>query len=292
MECVAECTPCYLKQVISAFMAADLDQEKQRRLIKEVTKILPSIDDSKSPAENSSIVLLEAYSLMGIEDPFKRAKEQSNIMAMRLYPELKERIAEADDPLFMAIRIAAAGNIIDMGILREFDVEDSISEALSTGFALCDYNQFKEILSNARRILIIGDNSGEIVFDKLLVEQLAHYVSDIAYSVKSRPILNDATMEDAVMVGMTNIAHVIENGNQYLGTVLEACSREFLHELEAADLVISKGQGNYESLEGSLLAGQKTFFLLRAKCPWVAARAGIGNMSLVFCQNAIDVSNM
>lgn len=285
MECVAECTPCYLKQVISAFMAAGLDQEEQRRLIKGVTKVLPYIDDSKSPAENSSIVLLEAYKLMGIEDPFKEAKKQSNLMAMRLYPQLREKVLQADDPLLMAIRMSAAGNIIDMGILREFDVDASIEGALSTGFAICHYAEFKEALAHASRVMIIGDNSGEIVFDKLLVEQLSLYVNDVVYSVKSRPILNDALMDDALMVDMVNIAHVIENGNQYLGTVLDACSPEFLQAFERADVVISKGQGNYESLEGTDIAGHKTFFLFRAKCPWVAARAGVNNMDLVFCKN-------
>lgn len=275
MECIADCTPCYLKQVISAFIAAGLPQKEQCELIKKVSKVLPYIDEKKSPAENSSIVLLEAYKLMGIDDPFREAKQQSNTKAMALYPELRNKVSLADDKLFMAVRLAAASNIIDMGILREFDVEASIEEALSVGFALDHYARFKEALSRAHKILIIGDNSGEIVFDKLLVEQLSIYVPEIFYAVKSGPILNDATMEDAVAVGMDKLAHVIENGNRYLGTVLDVCSSEFLNIFESADLVISKGQGNYESLEGTEMAGNKTFFLFRAKCPWVAKRGSV-----------------
>lgn len=285
MECVAECSPCYLKQVISAFEAAGLPQERQKEIIKEVSKMIPDVDDTKSPAENSSILLLEAYRLMGIDDPFKEAKERSNTFAMELYPRLRNMVLNAEDPLMMAIKMAAAGNIIDMGILREFDVDKSIEDALSMGFALCDYGQFRDFLNKARKILIIGDNSGEIVFDKLLVEQLKRYHVNIIYSVKSGPILNDSTMEDAIMVGMDKMADVIENGNRYLGTVLDACSEEFIQAYKDADLVISKGQGNYESLEGKEIAGDKTFFIFRAKCPWVAKRAGVNYMDLVFCQN-------
>lgn len=285
MECVAECSPCYLKQVISAFEAAGLPQERQKEIIKEVSKMIPDVDDTRSPAENSSILLLEAYRLMGIDDPFKEAKERSNIFAMELYPRLRNMVLNAEDSLMMAIKMAAAGNIIDMGILREFDVDKSIEDALSMGFALCDYEQFRDFLNKARKILIIGDNSGEIVFDKLLVEQLKRYHVDIIYSVKSGPILNDSTMEDAIMVGMDKMADIIENGNRYLGTVLDACSEEFIQAYKDTDLVISKGQGNYESLEGKEIAGDKTFFIFRAKCPWVAKRASVNYMDLVFCQN-------
>ncbi|MDP4128257.1 MAG: ARMT1-like domain-containing protein, partial [Bacillota bacterium] len=150
-------------------------------------------------------------------------------------------------------------------------------------FARDDYELFQQRLKDAREILILGDNSGEIAFDRLLAEQLSDFGVKVTYAVKGRPILNDATMEDAAYVGMTDRIRVISNGSGILGTILRDCSEEFKQAYEKADLVISKGQANYESLEALGKEDRRLYFLLRAKCEIVAESLGVELGEMVFC---------
>lgn len=172
-----------------------------------------------------------------------------------------------------------------MGIFKDFDVESSIQEALEKKFARDDYALFMDKLKGARKVMILGDNSGEIAFDKLLAEQLVNSGVSVAYVVKDRPILNDATREDADYVKMEEVAEVMSNGSGFLGTVIKDCSGEFHRAFAEADLVISKGQANYESLEATLEADMKTYFLLRAKCEVVAKSLGVELGNMVFCRS-------
>ncbi|MDP4126382.1 MAG: ARMT1-like domain-containing protein, partial [Bacillota bacterium] len=264
MNVVLDCIPCYIKQTINTLAQTELSEEKAREIIYQTLPLLPSLDPQGTPAENSTIILRKVNELLEIEDPFHSAKKASNELALKLLPQLKERILQSKYPLFMALKIAVAGNIIDMGILKDFDVEGSIQEAMVKNFARDDYESFQQRLKDAREILILGDNSGEIAFDRLLAEQLSDFGVKVTYAVKDRPILNDATMEDAAYVGITDRIRVISNGSGFLGTILKDCSEEFKQAYEKADLVISKGQANYESLEALGKEDRRLYFLLRA----------------------------
>ncbi|HHU63816.1 MAG TPA: DUF89 family protein [Clostridiales bacterium] len=288
MKQFIECMPCYLTQVISALKLTDIDEKKQCEIVKEVSKIYSDINPEKTPAENSTLFLLEAYKHMGQPDPFKEAKKQSNRFALAFFKDMEKRVLKSDDPLFTSIKLAVAGNIIDMGINPDYDLDNSIDRALKEGFVRNDYDKFRKYLEKADRVLILGDNSGEIVFDKLMVRQLKNYCPNIVYAVKGGPILNDATMEDALEVGMDKEAEVIDTGTNYIGVVLDKCSDTFLRYFHSADLIIGKGQGNYESLEGTKEAGDRTFFMLRAKCHQVARHLGVELMDAVFCQNTVE----
>jgi len=278
-----DCIPCYIKQAINTLAQTEIRDEKAREIIHQTLPLLPQLDPHGTPAENSTIILRKVNGLLGIEDPFHSAKKESNDLALKLVPQLKERIRQSKDPLFTSLKIAVAGNIIDMGILKDFDVEGSIQEAMVKNFARDDYAAFQERLKEAREILILGDNSGEIVFDRLLAEQLSEFRINVTYAVKDRPILNDATMEDAAYVGMTDQVHVISNGSCFLGTILKDCSEEFKQAYKKADLVISKGQANYESLEALGKEDRRLYFLLRAKCEIVAKNLGVQLGEMVFC---------
>ena len=132
--------------------------------------------------------------------------------------------------------------------------------------------------ANAQDILYLADNAGEIVFDRLLIEQLP--MQKITVVVKGFPIINDATMEDAVAAGLTEIVSVIDNGSDAPGTILEICSDAFVSRFEQADLIITKGQGNYETLSD---IDKNIYFILKAKCPVIASDLGcpIGQMVLI-----------
>lgn len=283
MNVTLDCIPCYIKQTLNTLAQTDLPEETMREIIHQTLPLFPGLDPQGSPAENSTIILRKVNELLGIEDPFHSAKKESNELALKLLPQLKERINQSDDPLFMSLKIAVAGNIIDMGILKDFDVEGSIQEAMVKDFARDDYASFVQRLKEAREILILGDNSGEIAFDRLLAEQLYDSGIKMTYAVKDRPILNDATMEDAAYVGMTEQIRVISNGSGFLGTILKDCSEEFIKAYKKADIVISKGQANYESLEALGKEDRRLYFLLRAKCEIVAKNLGVHLGEMVFC---------
>ena len=283
MNVTLDCIPCYIKQTINTLAQTEISEEKAREIIHQTLSLFPHLDPQGTPAENSTIILRKVNELLGIEDPFHRAKLESNDLALKLLPQLKERIRRSTDPLFMSLQIAVAGNIIDMGILKDFDVEESIREALENNFARDDYASFQQRLRGAREILILGDNSGEIAFDRLLAEQLSEFGIEVTYAVKDQPILNDATLEDAAYVGMTEHTRVISNGSGFLGTILKDCSEEFKQSYNKADLVISKGQANYESLETLGKTDRRLYFLLRAKCEIVAENLGVQLGEMVFC---------
>jgi len=280
-----DCIVCYLKQVASIAKHVKLEEEAARNLVWGTFPLLPTLTPGITPAENCSLVLHRAHELLGETDPYDQAKKESNLAAMDLLPRLRARIAASPQPLYTACQVAAAGNIIDMGINPDYDIDASLREALANKFAKDDFAAFQMRLVSANRGMIIGDNSGEIAFDRLLVEQMRQAGAEVAYAVKGGPILNDATVEDAKQVGMAEVATIITNGNNFLGTVLDRCSPEFRRAFAEADLVLSKGQANYETLESVPEAGERTFFLLRVKCPIVARSLNAELGEMVLSQN-------
>ncbi len=289
VKVTAECIPCYLRQCLNAMQQlAVSDAQKQDMLIR-LFPLIAGLDRSMTPAENSSIIMHCLVQLIGGIDPFKKAKQDSNVRALKLIENLHKEINDSSDQVQQALRFSVAGNVVDLGLYQEYDLDAAIREAARAGFEKDDYKEFSRIMEKAHKVMIIGDNSGEVVFDRLLVETLQKRGIEVVYSVKGSFIINDATMEDAEQAGITRICKVITNGNNYLGTIEKECSRVFLDEFASSDLVVSKGQANYESLEGTELAGSKTFFLLKAKCPVVAEHLGVGYGALVFVRNTPTV---
>lgn len=284
MKAKADCIHCYLKQVVSTLKRADIGEEEQFKLVFEIMDMIKELDMSKTPAYNSTVVQQKVCEIIGNRDPYASVKRESNDAALSLYPKLKARLDLSRDRLYDAIKMSVAGNVIDLGIQRSFDIEGALSQALDVGFYVDDYELFKESLENTDEVLIIGDNSGEIVFDKILIEELTALGKSVIYSVKSKPALNDATMEDAEYVGMKDLKklRVIETGSGFLGVSLDDVSDEFSSALENSKLIISKGQANFECLEDVAWIAKKTFFLLKIKCDEVTSFAGAPLGSMVF----------
>ncbi len=285
MKSTVDCVPCYIKQVISTLRTAGVKEEEQYSIINALFPTIAQLDPLKTPAENSSIVLFETYRLLGKDDPYKEAKEASNQLARTFYPAMERIISYSGNPLLTAIKTSVAGNVIDMGINPDFDIGASISQELQRGFQRDDFETFQEMLKEGSPLVMIGDNSGEIVFDYLLLSLLKDFTNELYYVVKGGPILNDATMDDVEEVGISLIAKAITTGNNYLGVIPEKCSQELSSAIEAAGVVLAKGQANYETLEGTSLAGDKTFFLLQAKCPVIAENLGVELGDSVFVRN-------
>lgn len=270
MKTYIDCIHCYLRQAVTCMTIAKVDEETQYKNLFELMDLIKNMDRNNTPAENSTKLLMKVYKQIGLNDPYQKEKKQSNDLALKLYPKIKDLLDKSDNRLYDALKISVAGNVIDLGINRTFDIDASLKYSLEVGFSKDDYDKFINKLNKVDEVLILGDNSGEIVFDKILVEELLQMNKKVTYVVKDRPILNDSTMEDALYVGMNNVAKVVTTGTNYLGTPLKYISDECLTLLKNADLVISKGQANFESLEHEELAKNRIFFLLKIKCEGVA----------------------
>ncbi|MDI9481963.1 MAG: ARMT1-like domain-containing protein [Bacillota bacterium] len=282
MKVNADCVHCYLKQAVSCMNLTKIDEDMQHEVLFKLMDEIKNYSREKTPAENSTLVLLKTYELIDNYDPYKAIKRKSNDLALNLYPKLQKMMDESEDKLDCALRIAVAGNVIDLGINRDFDISEALRHSMEIGFSINHLKKFKDKINTAKKIMIIGDNSGEIVFDKILTEHLKALGKDVVYVVKEKPILNDATMEDAIYTGMDKVSRVITNGSGYLGTCIQTVSKQFLKEFHESDVVLAKGQANYESLENEDISKGKVFFLLRAKCDIVAESVGVKLLDMVF----------
>jgi hypothetical protein len=209
--------------------------------------------------------------ISGNVDLYRDIKKSSNDLVLGLYLEMKKLIIQSEDPFETALRLAIAGNIIDYAINEPFDLMTTVDRVLKSDFSINHSNQLRHEIQKAQTILYLGDNCGEIVFDKLFIETLAH--PNIYYAVRDAPVINDATLEDAYSVGMDQVAQVISNGYDAPSTLIAHCSAEFMEVYDRADVIISKGQGNLEGLFNCL--NPKIFFLLMVKCDVVAERLGV-----------------
>lgn len=282
MQSLVDCVHCYLKQAVTCMNIAGIDEDRQYQVLFELMDEIKTMDRERTPAENSTDVLLKLYKLLNNDDPYKEVKKKSNLLALEWYPLLKDFLRRSENRLYDALKISVSGNVIDLGINRSFDLNASLKHSLNAGFSKDDYGMFIKKLAGEDEIVIVGDNAGEIVFDKLLVEELSSMGKRVTYIVKGGPILNDATMEDAVQVGMDRVAKVITTGSNHLGAPLQKVSAETGKLIKEAGLVISKGQANFESLEHEETARGRIFFLLKIKCECVAKVAGADYGDIVF----------
>jgi uncharacterized protein with ATP-grasp and redox domains len=282
MKTHLECVPCFINQSLEAARLATDDEEIHEKVLKEVMKHLQNVSFQNSPPELSLKVHQIIRRITKIKDPYKKVKIQSNETAKNLYPHLKKLVKETDDPLLMAIKLAIVGNVIDFGTSNRFTIDDTLEVAVKKRFSDEAYPKFKNTLNKATTILYIADNSGEIFFDKLLLEELANRGKKIIYVVKANPIINDVLIEDAEFASIDKLARIIQGdaGRNISapGILLKNASDEFLKYFNSADMVISKGQGNYESLSS---CKREVFFLLMIKCPLVAEDIGLELASLV-----------
>lgn len=280
-----DCVPCYLTQALNTLRKAGVTEPEQTRILGAIAAEVQGLSADRTPSYNSTLILQRLNQMIGLPDPFRQAKQESNRAAEKALDRAIRTRQQDGDALLGALKLAVAGNVIDMGIIEDYDIDAGLGEARNNNFNPRSLADFRAALQTSRQVLIVGDNSGEIVFDRVLVEVLQKMGKEVTYAVKGGPILNDATMEDVRQTGMDRLTRVIDNGNDFLGTEWEHCSDQFKQAFTGADLVIAKGQANYESLEGTEPAGDKTFFLLKAKCPVVADHLGVPFGTWVLAQN-------
>jgi uncharacterized protein with ATP-grasp and redox domains len=280
MRTYFDCIPCLVRQVLDSVRMVTDDKQLHEKVMRQALYLSSQMDLMQSPPAMAQKIHRFIREITGVQDPYREVKNRFNRLALQMYPELKQQVEASADPLDTAVRLAIAGNIIDFGVdsaVEESRVESAIAEALTGLLDKEMLEEFGDAMSRAEDILYLGDNAGEIVFDRLLIEQLP--CEKITFVVKGRPILNDAVMEDAQIVGLTDMVDVIDNGSDAPGTILESCSETFRRRFDQSDLIIAKGQGNYETLSE---VDKNIFFLVRPKCSVLARHLGreIGRLVL------------
>ncbi len=295
MKTYLDCIPCFFKQALEASKIAGSGQRKRKEILIELAKVLRKFSLNSSPPEMGRVIYGLVKEITGKRDPYLKIKEKSNRLALGIYPKLKKKVEHSRDGLLMAVELAVAGNIIDYGVKNTLNVDAELAKILDEenkaikgeNKAIFDYAKFKNTLKKSKDILYLADNAGEVVFDRILIEEIKRMDpgKKIIYAVKEKPVINDALKKDALFCGIDKLAKVISSGSDAPGTVLSLCSGKFLKIYKNASMVISKGQGNFEALSGTK---RPVFFLFMAKCPVIAQDVGcrIGDVILFYHERA------
>jgi hypothetical protein len=275
MKIYTRCIPCFARQAVDAAEMATDDPGLQELIIRSALRMIAEADYGKTPPHIGVLIHGIVKSLTGDIDPYQGLKSLYNRLALEYYPYMEKLVAGAKSPLETAAKLAVAGNNIDFGIRDRHErigIKEVVEETLAMPFSIDDFPEFAEAISRGGGILYAADNAGEIVFDRLLIEQIPDHRRRVTVAVKGGPVLNDATREDAGAAGLTSLVRVVDTGHDAPGIIYEQCSSAFREILDNSDLVISKGQGNYETLSE---CGNQVFFLLKAKCPVIARDLGV-----------------
>jgi uncharacterized protein with ATP-grasp and redox domains len=278
MKASVECIPCFARQAAEAVSLAVEEPAQREHLLRKLLRAIADADWGGSPPVMGQRIHRIIREAIGDRDPYRGVKERMNRMAAKLLPEMREAMRQQADQREAAVRLAIGGNLLDAGAKTQIAAEDLPRhlDTLWTQPLRGDVGALYRAAEQAHSILYLADNAGEIFFDRLLIEALP--AEKVTVFVRGMPVINDATMEDAVSAGLPEIAPVFDNGSDAPGTLVEECSNEFQAWYERADLVIAKGQGNYETLSDTT---KHTFFLFTVKCPVIATHVNEAVGSLV-----------
>ena len=272
MQIWPDCIPCILKMSLGIARVVMKDEDQVRRFMEEILRLkyFSGKERKVTSPEVIKDVWLKVIEVSGKSDPLEEIKNEQNSKALAIYPIAKELVLKSKDPFLGAIKLAIAGNSIDaMTDVKGEAPEEIIKKWERLEIDIEKLNCLKERLKKTRRLVYLGDNCGEIVFDRLLIEVLLEmYSLEITFITRTLPILNDATLQDALSMGIGEVTQVMENGlpEPLPGTYLKRINSESKTLIERSDLVISKGGGNYDSLTEEKGIKGKVSFLFLAKC--------------------------
>lgn len=271
MKTSIDCIPCFVRQTLEAARFVSDYPSVHEGVLREILRCLAGLDLDRPPPFVGQMIHRKLRELTGNPDPYRDAKDRHNRIALQLLPELKEIVRKSQDPLKTAALLAITGNVIDLGAhgdLTEDEVRSAIARTFSEPFHI-DIEHLRREIEKASSILFLADNAGEIVFDRLLIEEMP--TERVIVAVRGCPVINDAVLCDAEAAGLEDLVKLVNNGSDAPGTILDDCSLEFQSCYRNADLVIAKGQGNYETLSNE---GKNIFFLFKIKCQTVASHTG------------------
>jgi uncharacterized protein with ATP-grasp and redox domains len=279
MKSSLECIPCFVSQGLNVARLATADERVHEQVLREVLRRASRADLTQPPPQFGQFIHRLVRELTAKSDPYLAIKQESNRLALALLPAWRERLRVAEDPRLFVVKLVIAANVIDYGIKNDL-AADQIPAALETSFAGPFAGEVAALFTaaeQAEEILFLADNAGELVFDRLLLEFLPR--EKITVVVKGGPAINDALLADAQAAGLDGWIALTDTGSDGAGLVLKGCSPAFQRRFAQADLIIAKGQANFESLDGW---AKDIFFLFKVKCPVVARHVGlpVGTLAL------------
>ena len=272
MRSYTECIPCFVRQAYDALQMVGADEKQSHKVLQKVLQEAACFSLDHSPPVMAQTIHRLIREALGNPDPYAQIKADSTRLALELIEEARGVIAAAIDPFSMAVRFSIAGNILDFALAslwNRLDLADFIEKTRLHSVDEAAVKRLRGAVEGAETILVLGDNCGETVFDRLLIEQMS--APNVYYAVKGGPVINDVTLADAQAAGLGLVAELVENGSDAPGTVLDDCSTEFRSLFDSVDLVIAKGQANYESLCD---VSRSVFFLTQVKCPVIGRDLG------------------
>jgi damage-control phosphatase, subfamily I len=289
MKTKSECIDCSRDNFIKVMGKFGVSDELGKNYLMNFEKFLSEIDLEMTPPEiarKSHEYIREA---LGDPDPYLKDKKDANRIINERYDRLYSAVRNSGDPLASALKLAIAGNILDPVYSHGLDCNEVIEGAIHRKLVINDSESFLGEIDKAEKILYLLDNAGEIVMDRLFLAILEEEgligPDKVTLAVRGRPVINDALMEDARAAGLTEKYKVITTGDNVPGIVLKTSSDEFNGHFARADVIVSKGQGNYETLSGT--EGRRIFFMLIAKCPVIASDLNV-NIGDMVCKSAMD----
>ena len=276
MKISYECGPCFLRQAREAMDLSTDDEDLKMELMNDIFNFLAvnfkkGTNSNKTGSHMHNLIKQKTKCF----DPYIEQKKLSNELALKYLP-IAQEILNKNDSLENRVKIAIVGNILDFGAFQlSDDIEDLIKNALNKDLAIKDIESFENSLKKHDKVLYLVDNTGEIVFDKLLLSEIKKYGIDITIAVKSYPILNDACKVDAIDAGLDEFGEIVEIGAGTVGYVDSEISDEFREIFSRHEFIISKGMGNYEGLTEIDLSDKDIYFLLCAKCITISKDIGV-----------------
>ena len=283
MQLRPDCFSCLYDQALRVTKALECDERCAKDMMQEAARVLASIDSEQSPPEAAVPLYERLAQVAGIEDVYAEQKQKIVEHAKPFVVQAKERIQESSNPLTTALRVSVAGNVIDFATQVAFKLEEEFERVFSSPFAIDHQKAFFEELEQAKRLVIIGDNVGEHLFDKLLIQEIKRAFNlDIYYFVRGKPIINDVTIKEAKEAGLDEVCELVDSGVDTPGFVLDRASKEAKEIFLNADVVLAKGMGNYEVMENQ--KDKRVYFLFKVKCSVVAGHIG-KNIGELICAN-------
>lgn len=275
MKTFLECIPCFMQQALRTGKIATSDEKVIKKILDATGHLIEDIPLSHTPPETGNLVYDLIAKISGNPDPYKEKKAENMARTKRLQPIINQILESSEDRLLTAIKIAIAGNVIDLGVFESVDIEKMIHENIALTPVIYHFEEFKKELQKVDEILYLADNSSELFFDKFLIKELG---KKVLLAVKEKPVINDATIAEANYFQMDEVAEIISSGSTAPGTVLKLCNDEFKKKFYNSKFIISKGQGNFEALSE---VDAPIFFLLKAKCPVIARDIGVSKGSTI-----------
>ena len=274
MNIAPACVDCIINQAERVGKTLQLDEKTARTLVDTARRMSENFSFSKTPPEVATPVYEKMAEILHVQDIYENVKKVSTQKALSFLPLLHADLEKSKEKFLTALKIAVAGNVIDLASEVMFDLESELEKIFHTEFAIDDHGHLEALLAKASKIVILGDNVGEHVFDKVFIQTLKELFPNlhIFYFVRGRPIINDVTLKEAKEIGLHEVCEVIDSGVPTPGFVYEQASKEAQRLFREADVVISKGMGNYECLSPSFKS--PIAFLLKVKCTVVAASLG------------------